>query len=352
MKQQKKAHLYAVAAVLLWSTVATAFKIALCHAALMPLLFCASAVSAVVLFSFLLSSKKLYLLKNLTKTDYMHSILSGLLNPFLYYLALFKAYSILPAQEALTLNFLWPIMLVLLSIPLLRQKIRPRDIAAIIISFAGVFVIATRGRVLEFEFTNITGVTLAAGSSVIWALFWIHNLRDKRDELVKLFLSFAFGSCFILITMILFADIRMLSAKALAGGIYIGLFEMGITFFLWNRALVLAKTTAHVANLIYLVPFLSIVVIALVLREQIYLSTLAGLMLIITGITTQKLKRSLNLTNHSDWLRLSTQVTLAGILKFTRVLGPLTSIFCLSRYLSPACDESRSVISYNPSFSM
>ena len=72
------------------------------------------------------------------------------------------------------------------------------------------------------------------------------------------------------------------------GGVYIGMFEMGITFLVWLKALRNAKTTAHVVNLIYLVPFLSLCVIALVLGEKILPSTIVGLVLIITGIVLQK----------------------------------------------------------------
>ncbi|HPY52190.1 MAG TPA: EamA family transporter, partial [Sedimentisphaerales bacterium] len=76
--------------------------------------------------------------------------------------------------------------------------------------------------------------------------------------------------------------------QGLIGGVYIGLFEMGITFLAWLKALKLARTTAHVVNLIYLVPFLSLLVIALVLDEQILPATLVGLVLIIAGIVLQK----------------------------------------------------------------
>ncbi|MHC4664302.1 MAG: DMT family transporter, partial [Planctomycetota bacterium] len=214
----------------------------------------------------------------------------GLLNPFLYYLVLFKAYSLLHAQEALTLNFIWPIMLVLLSIPLLKQKIGLKSVLAVVVSFAGVFVIATRGDILGFRFTNITGVLLAVGSSVIWALFWIYNVRDAGDEQVKLFLNFAFGTCFIFLFAVVWprAGVPLPGMGGLLGAAYIGLFEMGVTFLLWMKALKLSETTARVANLIYLVPFLSILVIHFVLGEQIFFSTVIGLVLIVAGIYLQK----------------------------------------------------------------
>ena len=290
MEKQKKAYLYAAMTVLLWATVASAFKISLRHIDVFSLLFYASVVSTAVFFVYLLFSKKLNLLQTFSKSDYLHSAMLGFLNPFLYYAVLFKAYSLLPAQEAQPLNFIWPIMLVLLSIPLLGQKIGSKDILAILISFVGVLVISTRGDILGFRFTNITGVSLATGSSIIWALFWIYNVRDRRDETVRMFLNFALGSVVIFLWMLLFTDARIPNLKGALGAVYVGLFEMGITFLLWLKALKLSKTTAHVTNLIYLVPFLSLVVISLAVGEKILPSTVVGLVFIVAGIILQKLR--------------------------------------------------------------
>jgi len=289
MGTQRRAYFYAIAAVLLWSTVASAFKISLRHIQVLPLLFCASLTSTAVLFCILSAGRKLNSLKILTRRECLNSALLGFLNPFLYYIVLFNAYSRLPAQTAQPLNFTWPIMLVLLSVPLLHQRIKFTSIFAILISFAGVYVIATRGDVLGFRFTDTPGVLLALGSSLIWALFWIYNLRDTRDEILKLFLNFAFGSLFTLVSLVLFSDAPAPNFKGILGSVYVGLFEMGITFLFWMRALRLSKTTAPVANLIYLVPFISVVIIHFAVGEEIFLSTLIGLALIVTGIVLQKL---------------------------------------------------------------
>ena len=289
MATQKRAYLYACITVLFWSTSASAFKISLRYLDVFSLLFYASITSTAAFFAYLLFSKKLNLLKALSKEDYIRSALLGFLNPFLYYAVLFKAYSILPAQEAQPLNFIWPITLVLLSIPLLNQKIKSKDILAIIISFAGVFVISTRGDILGFKFTNPTGVLLATGSSVIWAMFWIYNVKDKRDEAVRLFLNFTFGSVIIFLSMLLFARVKIPNLNGILGAAYVGIFEMGITFLLWLKALKLSKTTAHVTNLIYLVPFLSLVLISFAVGEKILFSTIIGVIFIVGGIILQKL---------------------------------------------------------------
>ncbi len=289
MQQQRKAYVYAAAAILFWSTVASAFKISLRHLDFVPLLFYASVVSTAVLFAFLCIFKKLGLLKSLTKTDILHSAILGFLNPFLYYIILFKAYSLLYAQEALVLNFTWPVTLVILSILILKQKITLRNIIAILVSFTGVLVIATKGNFLEFKSANPLGVFLAVGSSVIWALFWIYNVKDKMDEVVKLFLNFLFGCGFIFLVMLFSAKLRIPDFKGVLGSVYIGLFEMGITFLVWLKSLKLSETTAGVSNLIYIVPFLSVIVIHFAVGEPIFLSTVAGLVLIVAGIILQKL---------------------------------------------------------------
>ena len=206
---------------------------------------------------------------------------------------LFKAYSLIPAQEALALNYTWPVVLVLFSVPLLGQRIGPGSVAAILVSFSGVVLIATRGDLGTLGVSHPFGASLALGSSLVWALFWIFNLRDRRDPVLKLFLSFGFGSLFILATVLLGEGIRIPNWPGFLGGIYSGLFEMGLTFLLWLKALELARTTARVSNLVFLSPFLSLVLIRVLVGEAILPSTLAGLVLIVCGILLQqRLRRS------------------------------------------------------------
>lgn len=293
MGNQKKAYVFACVTVLFWSTSASAFKICLLPERLdtgvLPLLFYASAVSTIAFFAHLLASRKLRLLRGLSRKEVLHSAGLGLLNPFLYYVVLLKAYSVLPAQQAQPLNFLWPITLVLLSIPMLGQKVKPRDIVAIVISFLGVFIISTKGDILRFKFSSPLGVSLAVGSTVVWALFWILNTKDKVDESVRLFLNFAFGSAYVLLLMLLLGKGKILSIYGLLGTAYVGLFEMGITFLLWLKTLRLSTRTAHIANLIYLVPFLSLIVVRVVIGEAILPATVIGLIFIVGGIVLQRL---------------------------------------------------------------
>jgi drug/metabolite transporter (DMT)-like permease len=288
MESQTKAYLYAGATVVLWSTVASAFKLTLGHLSFIELLLGASIVSMTALFLILLLQGKLPVIGTYSRAEIARSAALGFLNPFLYYVILFKAYSLLPAQEAQPLNWTWPIMLVLLSIVILKQPIRWVSVLAILISFTGVLVISTRGDVLAFRFTNLPGAMLALGSSVIWALFWIYNVKDRRDEIVKLFLNFVFGTIFTLAAVLFFGEIRVPPAAGILGVIWVGLFEMGITFVTWLKALQLSRTTAQVSNLVYAAPFLSLFFIHFIVGEEIFPSTIVGLVLIVAGVVVQQ----------------------------------------------------------------
>lgn len=290
MKQASKAYIYALCSVVLWSTVATAFKLGLQQLSPLYLILTASAVSLITFFIIIAFQGKIRELFTVSWSGLGKSALLGALNPFGYYLILFQAYSLLPAQVAQPLNMVWPITLALLSAPLLKQKITFRNIIAILISFIGVIFISSQGSLSGIQKTNPTGAALAVGSSIIWALFWILSVLDKREEVIKLFWNFAFGLVYLLIAAFLFTDFHFPELKSLPAAIYIGLFELGITYILWMKAMQLSENNAKTGNLIFLSPFLSLLFIHFILGEKIFFTTFIGLAFIISGIWFQQRK--------------------------------------------------------------
>jgi drug/metabolite transporter (DMT)-like permease len=288
MEKTRQSYVFALLAIFFWSTVPTAFKISLGELEILPMLTIASVTSAAVLMIIVLAGKKTDLIRKTTVKELINSAILGFINPFLYYLILLKAYQLLPAQVAQPLNMIWPIILVFLSVPILRQKIEKRSFIALIISFIGVYIISSQGKPFTAGHSDMQGVLLATGSSVFWAIYFILNVKDKRDEAVKLLLNFLFGSVYLVIAMIVTGKWQLeIGFKGAAAAVYIGLFEMGITFLFWLKALQLAKTTDKVSNLVYLAPFISLVFVHFILHEPVYYTTPAGLLLIISGILIQ-----------------------------------------------------------------
>lgn len=288
MKKSPQAFIYASLSVLLWGTIPTAFKIALAELSIVTMLGITTLVSTAVLFVIMILTGKLFLLGKTTGRELLWSALFGLINPVGYYMILLTAYSRLPGQVAQPINMIWPIILVFFSIPLLGQRIPARSFIALVISLMGVYIIASQGAPLSPGRSDTAGIMLALISGVLWALYFVLNVRDRRDESVKLFTSFLFGSLYMLILMTAGGSFsQQVTLKGVAASVYCGFFEMGITFWLWLRALQLSETTDKVSNLVYFAPFISLILLHFIIDEPIYYTTPVGLLLIIGSVIFQ-----------------------------------------------------------------
>ena len=288
LNNQSKAYLFAGISIFFWSTVASAFKLSLRHLEPIQLVLYSTFFSICVLFFLVVYQGKLNLVKNFTRADLKKCLLLGFLNPCLYYIILFKGYDALPAQEAMVINFSWPVMLVILSIPILKQTIDIKSFLSIIVCYFGVVIIATNGNISSLQFENPFGVFLMLSSTVIWSLFWLFNTKNSHDSMVSLFLIFVFSFPFILGFVVLTNSFVIPSIEGVIGSIYIGFFEMGICLVLWQSALKISTTVSRIASLVFITPFLSLIILYFILGERILLSTVAGILLICGGLILQK----------------------------------------------------------------
>lgn len=293
ISDQSRALILASFVVLFWSTVATAFKIALEEMHYTSLLLIASLTALTVAFIDLLFRKKLGEIVKIfrTRRTLWRGALMGFLNPFLYYLILFKAYSLLPAQIAQPLNYSWQVVLIIMISVFLKQKMKWFQILGIAVSFTGILLLSSNDAASVYGKLSLVGVLLALGSAFVWATYWMSKIDSDTDSSAALFINFLFGSVYLL-CLLIFKDSDLPSLKGLAAGVYVGIFEMGLTFILWGKALNLATNRVTVTQLTYLSPVLSLFLIHFVLGESIGIITIAGLILIIGGILISSMKFS------------------------------------------------------------
>lgn len=288
---ERRAIGFGLAAVLLWSTVATAFKLTLAEFTPIQMLTVASFVSAIALSIICIAQGKPSQIANTFLANPWYYLLLGLINPLAYYLILFKAYDLLPASQAQPLNYSWAITLTLMAAVFLGQKIRKQDWAACVFGYAGVVVIATKGDILGLEFDSPLGVGLALLSTLLWAGYWILNAKNRADPVIGVLLGFLVALPFAVgLSIYEGATWSLISTKGWLSVTYVGLFEMGITFVLWLTALKLTENTARISNLIFASPFISLMLLAYIIGEEIHPSTMIGLLLIVTGLVIQQLK--------------------------------------------------------------
>lgn len=288
-KKQQKAYILMIFVILFWSSVATAFKLALESVNPFQLLLFSVFVATIVFWVALAGQKKIHMLKEMSSSDLTKNIFIGILNPFLFYLILFNAYDLLPGQIAMTLNFSWPVVMSLMAIVFQKQGLNRKIILSLFLGFSGVVLIATKGEWISWGNFNIWGIVLIMTSTVIWSLYWMLNISDSKDSVIKLTVNFSSGFIFLLITFPFLSQWHWPQLKEWGFLIYVGLFEMGFTYILWMRALELTQSTAKISILIFIIPFLSLLFLRWILGEAIFYSTFIGILLVISAILMPQL---------------------------------------------------------------
>lgn len=284
MTDNSKATVYAGIAVLSWSTVATAFKISLTHLTHFEMLLVASCTALCLFILLLTVQRKWTLVRALPARQWGRFALIGLLNPVAYYLVLFKAYALLPAQVAQPINYAWPIVLLILLALFARQPIPRMKYVGMFISLAGVALISFGSGSMAGSSVSVTGLLLAALSAFLWAAYWMVNNKNRAvDGSVTLFMSFLFGTLY-LVAGACVVGVNITTLPGILSGMYVGAFEIGVPFIFFGLAMRKTTNPALVNQMCYLSPFLSLFLIAVVLGEQIVTTTYIGLALIVTGI--------------------------------------------------------------------
>jgi len=207
--------------VLFWSTSATAFKITLQYLDVLQLLFYSIITAVMILGAYLKINNKFKKVFKLELKEYLFYLILGFLNPFVYYWMAIKAYDLLPAQIVQPINYTWVITLSLLSIPLLKQTFSKIQILATLVCYTGVVVLSYRDDTMLGSDLNYFGVFLAISCTIIWALYWIYNVRSKQDPIVAIFLNFLFSIPFIAIACSVFSSFEIIPLKGVYGVLWI-----------------------------------------------------------------------------------------------------------------------------------
>jgi len=283
-KETQQAVILAGMALLMWSTVATAFKLTLRTGTPAELLFVSVLTACLVLIpaGFFQARKVSISLQNVLK-----ALGAGLLMPLTYYSVLFVAYDRLPAQSAQIINFTWPVFMAAAAMLLKREPANMARIFFLLISLSGAIVVLTRGTFSLKGAEDLPGSMLALGSALLWTAFWM--LQSNIPLPGTLRMGLYFSGAFIVMIILSASGFALIPSHSRTwfGGIYTGLFEMSLPFLIWQKALEKTRSVAVISNVIYLSPFLSLIFIRTFLQEAIHPSSLIGLLLISAGLFLQ-----------------------------------------------------------------
>src|SRR5690242_20235396 len=102
--------------------------------------------------------------------------LLGIGGLFGYHALYFAALQLAPPAEANLVNYLWPLLIVLLSAPLAGERLGWPHLVGALLGFAGVVLLAF-GRGLGFTPAYALGYVLALGCAFAWSLYSVLSRR-------------------------------------------------------------------------------------------------------------------------------------------------------------------------------
>jgi drug/metabolite transporter (DMT)-like permease len=206
----------------------------------------------------------------------------GLYGLFGYHFLLFLALRRAPAIEANLLNYLWPLLLVLLSSVLLPGvRLGGAHVGGALLGFAGSAVVVL-GRPTAPSIEHLAGYCLAVLAAFVWASY---SLLTRRVAPFPTAAVGGFGAASGVVALALHGALEPechLTPTQWCLLMVLGLGPMGVAFLLWDAALKRGDPRA-IGTLAYLTPLLSTGLLALDGRRGVGLRDGAALLLIVAG---------------------------------------------------------------------
>jgi drug/metabolite transporter (DMT)-like permease len=231
--------------------------------------------------------RKIPILLKYEKKDLLRMFGMGFLGIYIYYILLYGSFSLIPAGQANVMNYLWPIFVVIFSIPILKEKFNYKTILAISISFLGALITFTKGNLSAFTHEYASGYLLAILAAICYGLFSVLGKKFEYEKTSSMFVYYLSAVILIIPTTIVVSEFVVpKTLTTIIPLLLIGGLTSSIGFIFWFKALKLGHTH-KTANLIYAVPFLAMIWTYLLNSEPFSISSIIGLILIATGIFVQ-----------------------------------------------------------------
>lgn len=286
-----KRYVYAIVTVMIWSTSATVVKTLLFDIPNLEAL----AISGCFAFLFLLfmniKSGRIREMKKYSLRQYGMMCGLGFVGLFFYTALYYYGLSQLRAQDACILNYLWPMMIVIFSCIILKERMTAIKGFAMFCSFVGI-VILSWGNSSVSTGNAALGAVSCIVAAACYGLFSVLNKKmnyNQNISMMMVWLTVAVSSMILGPATEVWVPLRGIQWL---GIIWVGVFIDAVAYLLWALALNGTEDTAKIANLAYLTPFLSLLVSVVFLKEKMQIRAFAALVFIVGGILLQNIKEN------------------------------------------------------------
>lgn len=284
----KTEYLLAGVSILFWGSTASVMTLMAGGLSSFATTFYSSLVAAVFLFLLNLFTGRLKLLRSLSLRELLRLALLGLLGMLSVSMLLYYGLTHMKAQQAFIINYLWPILITLFAWPILGQRMTARKIAALLLSFLGVVIVATEGDFSHLSQLDAGGVLACVLAASCYALFSVLNMKVACNKFAATMIYYAVSALVILPVLLWREGLPVLTISQWGGALWMGVLSNGLSYATWAMAMDRGDP-AKLSNLAYLTPFVSLVYIYFLLHEPIGWTSLAGLFFIMLGVAVQML---------------------------------------------------------------
>lgn len=282
----KKNYIYAFLTVSIWGTLAAVAKLLLSDIPNLQTLTVSSVFAFIFMLIINIKNGSVKKMKMYSAKDYIIMAALGFLGLFLYSALYYYGLTELSSQEACILNYLWPLMLVICSCIILKEKFTLTKAIAMICSFVGIVVLSTGNKITSDE-NAVSGIISCIIAAICYGLFSVLNKKFDYNQNITMMVIWLAVAVFSAPLGLLTEEWKPIEGMQWLGMIWLGVVINAVAYLLWALALKGAENTAKIANLAYLTPFLSLIISAVVLKEQITLRAIIALVFIIGGILLQ-----------------------------------------------------------------
>lgn len=276
--------IYSLICVFLWALIPVVSKLGQSDLDNHQFLFWSSLVSFFTLFSASTAAGKLKQFSEIGFSNFFRAVFAGFLGTYLYYILLYYGYANALGLEVLVLQYSWPLFVAFLSALILREKITSRRITAIILGFAGVAVVLTKGNLAAVHLSNSKASILVLAGAFAFALFSVLGKKTETDPYVLNTVYFLTALAASFFSMLYFSGFRLPSAATFYPVMINGILVNGISYVFWIKALRKAEAS-FAASIIFLTPVAAAGYLLLFFGEPPHPAYLAGLVLVVTGGT-------------------------------------------------------------------
>ena len=160
----------------------------------------------------------------------------GIYGLFGYHFLLFLAFRTAPAVQANLVNYLWPLLIVVLA-PLFNPhcRLQLRQVLAALAGFSGAVLVMTNGQAIDANFN--WGYLAALASAFIWATYSLMTQRVAAFHTAAIgYFGFVSGILALLCHFLLETPVALSMSDA---GLltWMGIGPLGVAFYLWDAAL-------------------------------------------------------------------------------------------------------------------